>query len=279
MLLRLDTFENPEEIKMSNNVLVTGAMGGMGRAVCEKLTAFGYNVIGLDRVRPDYSEESFFAVDLCSEESVREVFCEIRKKYGTVSAIVHLAGMYDLGSLVEMDGERLARIFEVNFFAVCRVNRVFLPVLEKGGKIIITSSELAPLDPLPFTGLYGVTKSAVEKYAFSLRMELNILGYKVAVLRPGAVKTGMIDVSTDRLSEFCKSTSLYSCNAKRFRKIVDSVETKNIPPQKIANKVLRILKAERPKYVYNVNRNLLLRLLSALPDRWQTAIISLILKK
>ena len=264
---------------MSNNILVTGAMGGMGRAVCDKLTASGYRVIGIDRVCPDSGDEGFVAADLCSEESVREAFSTIREKYGSISAIVHLAGMYDLGSLIEMDGERLARIFEVNFFAVCRVNRIFLPILEEGGRIIITSSELAPLDPLPFTGLYGVTKSAVEKYAFSLRMELNLLGYKVSLLRPGAVKTGMIGVSTDRLTEFCESTSLYSCNAKRFRKIVDSVETKNISPQKIANKILRVLKVKRPKYVYNVNRNLLLRLLSALPDRWQTGIILLILKK
>ena len=154
-----------------------------------------------------------------------------------------------------------------------------MPLLERGGRIVITSSELAPLDPLPFTGLYGVTKSAVEKYAFSLRMELNLLGYKVSLLRPGAVKTGMIGVSTDRLEEFCESTSLYSCNAARFRKIVDSVEAKNIPPEKIAKKISRILKAKRPKYIYNVNRNLLLRLLSALPPRAQTNIIGLILKK
>ena len=251
----------------------------MGRAVCERLKNEGSNVIGLDRATGGEGEEDYYSVDLCSEESVTAAFSEIREKYGKISAIVHLAGMYDLGSLVEMDGERLKRIFEVNFFAVCRVNRIFLPMLEQGGRIIITSSELAPLDPLPFTGLYGVTKSAVEKYAFSLRMELNLLGYKVSLLRPGAVRTGMIGVSTDRLTEFCEGTSLYSCNAKRFRKIVDSVETKNIPPEKIAKKVSRILRARCPKYVYNVNRNLLLRLLSTLPDRIQTWIIALILKR
>lgn len=259
------------------NVLVTGALGGMGRAVCDKLGAEGYTVIGLDRAESD--ADGYYSVDLCSEEAVASTFEKIKEKYGRISAIVHLAGMYDLGSLVEMDGERLKRIFEVNFFAICRINRVFLPLLEPRGRIIITSSELAPLDPLPFTGLYGVTKAAVEKYAFSLRMELNLLGYSVSILRPGAVKTGMIGVSTDRLTEFCEGTKLYSCNAKRFRRIVDSVETKNISPQKIAGRVSRILKAKRPKYVYNVNRNLLLRLLSALPDRMQTEIIALILKR
>ena len=261
------------------NILVTGAMGGMGRAVCTRLRNDGYNVIGLDRATNEEMGEGCFPVDLCSEEELARTFGEIKEKYGEISAIVHLAGVYDLGSLVEMDGERLERIFKVNFFAVCRVNRIFFPILEKGGRIIITSSELAPLDPLPFTGLYGVTKSAVEKYAFSLRMELNLLGIKVSLLRPGAVKTGMIGVSTDRLTEFCENTRLYSCNATRFRKIVDSVETKNISPEKIACKVSRILKSKHPRYIYNINRNPLLRLLSALPARLQTAIIAQILKK
>ena len=264
---------------MNKNVLVTGALGGMGRAVCERLKSEGYTVIGLDRAPAEETWDGYFSVDLCSEESVVAAFDKIREKYGTLFAIVHLAGMYDLGSLVEMDGERLKKIFEVNFFAVCRVNRVFIPLLSEKGRIVITSSELAPLDPLPFTGLYGVTKSAIEKYAFSLRMELNLLGYKVTVLRPGAVKTGMIGVSCDRLSEFCRDTRLYSCNASRFRKIVDSVETRNIPPEKIASRVLHVLKVKCPKYIYNVNRNLLLRLLSALPARIQTGIIALILKK
>ena len=261
------------------NILVTGALGGMGRAVCERLCAEGYNVIGLDKPQSAAEHCDYFAVDLCDERAVSVVFEKIREKHGSLYAIVHLAGMYDLGSLVEMDGERLGKIFEVNFFAICRVNRVFLPILEPRGRIVITSSELAPLDPLPFTGLYGITKAAVEKYAFSLRMELNLLGYRVSVLRPGAVKTPMIGASTDRLTEFCEGTSLYSCNAKRFRRIVDSVETKNIPPQKIAKRISCILKAKHPKYIYNVNRNLLLRLLSALPARMQTGIIAMILKK
>lgn len=62
-------------------------------------------------------------------------------------------------------------------------------MLANGGRIVITSSELAPLDPLPFTGLYAITKSAVEKYAYSLRMELSLHGISVSVIRPGAVNT------------------------------------------------------------------------------------------
>ena len=106
------------------NIVVTGAAGGMGRSVSEKLLLDGYNVIGLDKNGTD--DGSILSVDLCSEESVVSAFRAVKEKCGQISAIIHLAGMYDLGSLVEMDGERLAKIFEVNFFAVCRVNRIFL---------------------------------------------------------------------------------------------------------------------------------------------------------
>ena len=122
----------------------------------------------------------------------------------------------------------------------------------------MTTSELAPLDPLPFTGIYAVTKSALDKYAYSLAMELQLLGIKVSVLRAGAVKTNMLGVSTTALDRFCDETELYSCNAKRFKNIVDRVEAGNISTDKLAEKVLKILSKRKPKFAYSINRNPLL---------------------
>jgi short-subunit dehydrogenase len=153
-----------------------------------------------------------------------------------------------------------------------------LPLLNKGSKIILTTSELAPLDPLPFTGIYAITKSALDKYAYSLKMELQLLGVSVSVIRAGAVSTSMIGASTTALDKFCSNTKIYTCNAKRFKKIVDSVEAKSIDPEKIALKTYKILLKKNPKFIYNVNRNKLLLLLNALPKRLQFAIIKKVLK-
>jgi hypothetical protein len=114
-------------------------------------------------------------------------------------------------------------------------------MLQKGSRIIITSSELAPLDPLPFNGIYGITKSVLEKYAFSLRMETNLLGIPVSIIRPGAVNTGLLDASTKAISRFVENTKMYKCNAEKFGKIVDSVESRHIPPEKIADLVMDAL--------------------------------------
>ena len=183
-----------------------------------------------------------------------------------------------LDSLVEIAEEAFEKIFQINLFGVFYINKTFMPLLKQGSRVVITTSELAPLDPLPFTGLYAVTKGALDKYAYSLRMELQLLGVSVSVLRAGAVSTGMLGVSTTALDRFCEKTATYQCNAARFRKIVNGVEAKSVSPDKIAGKALKILSKKKPKFVYTINRNKLLLLLNALPKGVQCAVIKKILK-
>ena len=256
-------------------VLVTGAAGGMGQAVCDRLARQGYTVYGLD-LKGD-PERKIYAADLRDGASVRAAARQIAEEAVRLDAVVHLAGIFDLDSLVEISEEAFLRILDINLCGVYRVNQAFLPLLRPGSRIVITSSELAPLSPLPFTGIYGLTKTAVEQYAAALRMELQLLGIHVCVLRPGAVSTGMLGVSTGRLERFCAETRLYACNAARFRAITDRVESRSIPPEKLAGKVASILASRRPRLVVCVNRNPLLLLMSALPKRLQLFLIRKIL--
>ena len=177
-----------------------------------------------------------------------------------------------------MDSADFRRIFDINVQGAFLVNNAFIPFLGSGSRIIITTSELAPLDPLPFTGIYAVTKAALDKYAYSLRMELQLLGITVSVIRAGAVKTGMLGASTDALDRFCQRTRLYRYNSKRFHRIVDSAEAKCIPPERIAGKAAAILKKKKPAFAYSINRNPLLLMLNALPQRTQLWIIRRVLK-
>ena len=259
--------------------IVTGAYGGMGYAAVRALRDNGFYVFALDReIREAEEGVTPIRVDLTSIDEIKAAYESIHSVTDNVYAIAHFAGMYNLDSLVEMSEDSFTRIFDVNVFSVYRVNKTFLPLLHNGSRILITTSELAPLDPLPFTGIYAVTKAALDKYAYSLRMELQLLGISVSVLRPGAVDTGMLGVSTTALDRFCNSTELYSCNAKRFKKIVDSVEARSVKPEKIGKITLKILKAKKPKQIYKINRNSLLLLLNILPPRLATYIIRLILK-
>lgn len=260
-------------------VLVTGAYGGMGKKTVEILKEKGFAVFALDR-KVGEKEDGIIPLeaDVTDETTIIAAYEKVKSVTDSLFAIVHFAGIYLLDSLVEADGELYKKAFEINVFGAFTVNKVFRPLLAKDSRIVITTSELAPLKPLPFTGIYAITKTALDRYAYSLKMELQLLGVYVSVLRAGAVDTGMIDASTEALDKFCKETKLYTCNSKRFKKIVDSVESKKIPPQKIGEKVFKILSKKRPKFAYTINRNPLLLILNVLPERLQFKIIKKVLK-
>ena len=261
------------------SVLITGASGGMGKAAAVYFAKNGFRVFALDRKKCAAGENIVpIEADVTSAESLQNAFETVKAHTDSLFAIVHFAGIYMLDSLAEIAEENFCRAFDVNVFGVWRVNKTFLPLLSRGSRILVTTSELAPLDPLPFTGIYAVTKSALEKYALSLGMELQLLGISVSVLRPGAVKTDMLGVSTEALDRFCRETKLYAVHSRRFKKIVESVEAKNIPPEKIAKKAFGIVTAKKPSLVSSVNRNPLLLMLNCLPLGLQRKIIGMILK-
>jgi len=260
-------------------VIIIGASGGMGSTVARALVDAGYGVIAMDKEAPCIEGASLsVGADVRSETELSEAFERVAAITDRLYAVLHFSGIYMLDSLVEMSEERMLSAYDINLFGVMRINRIFLPLLGEGSRIIITTSELAPLDPLPFTGIYALTKSALDKYAYSLRMELQLLGIHVSVLRPGAVDTGMLGASTRELDDFIQRTELYSCNADRFKRIVDSVEARRIPAERIARVAKKLLETRRPRQTVSINRNPLLLLLNILPDRLATYIIKVILK-
>lgn len=265
---------------MKQSILVTGAYGGMGRATTLALKQKGFRVFALDKTVAEPEEDVIpIQADLTDEQSVQNAFNLVSQHTNSLFAIVHFAGVYMLNSLVEMPTDQFEKIFKINLGGVFLVNKAFLPMLGDNSRIVITTSELAPLDPLPFTGIYAVTKSALDKYAYSLRMELQLKNIKVSVVRAGAVATDMLGASTKALDDFCKNTQLYTCNATRFKQIVDSVESRSVAPTKLAKKVTKILSKRNPKFAYSINRNPLLLMLNVLPKRTQCWIIKQILKK
>lgn len=251
----------------------------MGRAAVEAFRSEGYCIFALD-LKVGEAEENLFPIqaDLTDEGSVRAAYETVRSQTDRLDAVLHLAGIYMLDSLAELEMESFRRIMNVNLQGAFLVDKIFLPLLERGSRILLVTSELAPLDPLPFTGIYAISKAALDKYAYSLAMELQLLGIKVSVLRAGAVQTEMLGVSTAALDRFCEQTALYTCNAKRFKRIVERVEARCVPPRKIAAKAVRILQKRNPAFAYGINRNPLLLLLNLLPKRMQLFAIRMILK-
>ena len=254
-------------------VLLTGSAGGIGKSVLNHLVENGYFVYALD-IKPidEMNNVKSFICDLTKEDEILKVYNSIKNE-GMIDSIIHLSGTYSMDSLIEISEEKLKKIFDINFFSVYLVNKVFVDLINKNGKIIITSSEVAPLDPLPFNGIYSLTKNTLENYALSLRQELNLLDIKVIILRPGAINTGLLDDSIRNVERIEKETIHYKNNTPLFKAIVEKNESKTIEPIKVAKLINKILSKKKPKLVYSINLNPKLKLLSALPKRLQLYII------
>ena len=262
-------------------VIVTGGASGMGRATAVMLAQNGYKVYSLDITTNSEKVENIneLIVDVTSSESVQKAFEVISSLEEQIDAIVHFAGIIMMNSLIEISEQQFEKIYNVNLFGVFRINKTFFPLLNRqNGKIIITTSELAANSILPFNAIYSITKKALDAYAEGLRMELGLLGIKVITLRPGAIKTPLINSSSNQLDALVNNTVLYKGKTGKFKKIVDSQQGDTIAPEKIATLVKNILQKKNPKFIYTKNANLKLKLLNLVPSKLQLSIFKSILK-
>ena len=264
------------------SVLVTGGASGMGKAVCECLAENGYFVYSLDinKCNTDNKNIKHILADVTSFDSLQNAYNEVSKETEKLDAIINFAGIIMMNSLIEISEKEFEKIFNVNLFGVYRVNKIFLPlIMQNKGKIIITTSELAPNKILPFNSIYSISKKALDAYAEGLRMELGLLGIDVITLRPGAVKTELINSSSNALDKLVANTVMYKGHTSNFKKIVDKQQGGTIPAEKIGKLVLKILSKKNPKFVYTKNANLKLKLLNLVPAKMQLGIFKILLKE
>lgn len=252
-------------------VLITGAAAGIGAAVAKRFLENGHTVYALDIHTP--AQGVPLVADITDEEQLAFHAQSLQKSGALLDAIFHFAGVHTMASFIEGDMQKIKRLMEINVLGAMLVNKTFHPLLAPGGRVYITSSEVAPLAPLPFNGVYSVSKTAVDCYAQALRQELNLLGQRVITLRPGAVQTELAAGSARSTKALCENTVLYKTQSKNFCRLVEKFTGKPMPAEKFAAFVYKIALKKHPKYVYAKHRHLGLTLLGILPKRWQCAIV------
>ncbi len=260
------------------NVLITGAASGIGRAVCDAFLDKGYNVYAIDIQDVEQRENQIaFRADITNEDDLKVICDQIDARDTDLDLIINVAGIHRMASLVETDFCDMKRVININLLGTMLVNRVFHKLLVPKGRILIVTSEVASFDPMPFNGLYNVSKSALECYAQALRQELNLLSQKVITIRPGAVETPLSSGSRNDTEVLASTTLLYKKQARRFSGIVNAFIGKPLKPKTLAKTIYRAANAKNPKLVYKKHQSLGLILLNLLPLRWQCGIIKLLL--
>ena len=260
------------------NVLITGAASGIGMAVRDYFLDLNHIVYAIDINEIEEKKNLYsFKADITNEESLSLVKKYLINNNIELDCILNIAGIHMMTSLVEGDYDKMKRLIDINLCGTMLINNVFHSNLKKDGRIVIVTSEVAGFDPMPFNGLYNVSKSGLDCYAQALRQELNLIGQKVITIRPGAIETPLSNSSITDTKRLAENTKLYEKQASRFSSIAAKFMGKPLKPIKIAKIIYKASTKKHPKLIYKKHQNLGLVLLNILPKRLQCKIIKMLL--
>ncbi|RRA49270.1 SDR family oxidoreductase [Acidipila sp. EB88] len=189
---------------MSKTILITGASGGFGADSAKTLAKAGHRVFASMRDLNATAAATLVAefqsvgietleLDVTRETSIdAAVNALLAETGGELDVLINNAGVFFAGISETFSPDQLKNMFEVNVFGVQRVIRAALPHMRKrhSGLIINIGSILGRLT-IPFVGLYGASKHALEALTDSYRYELSQLGIDVVLVQPGPFATNL----------------------------------------------------------------------------------------
>src|SRR3984885_3106579 len=188
---------------MAKTILITGASSGFGRLTAETLSSSGHKVFAgfhsIDGPKKQVASElnakniDILRLDVTDQTSIDSAITQLLEKSNNqLDVVVNNAGMASMGISESFTPEQLRNLFEVNVFGVQRVIRATLPILraKRSGLLVNVGSILGRVT-IPFFGLYGASKYAVEAMSESYRYELSQLGVDVVLVQPSAYPTNM----------------------------------------------------------------------------------------
>ena len=180
-------------------VIVTGAGGGIGKALCDAFAAEGAgSVVCVDRNREavqavaDNINGIAFTVDVADEAQIKDMIDTVERDIGPIGIFWSNAGIFVDGGL-DTPNEAWQRCWDVNVMAHVWAARHLVPLMSaRGGGYLLNSASAAGLLNQIGVASYGVTKHAAVGLAEWIAMTHGDDGIKVSVLCPQAVNTEMI---------------------------------------------------------------------------------------
>ena len=185
---------------MAKTALVTGASGGIGRAVAQRLAADGFavavNYTG-NAAKADEAAQEIISgggraitikADMSSAEEVAQLFTQTITEFGSLDVVVHCAGIMPLAPIVKGDVEMFDKVIATNLRGTFLVFCEAAKHIADGGRIIAFSSSVLA-KAFPTYGAYVASKAGVEGLVHVLANELGKRKVTVNAVAPGPVAT------------------------------------------------------------------------------------------
>ena len=222
----------------TKTAIVTGAAGGVARALVPMLIDVGYrvalidiNAIGLAKMAAEHGDSVVaLPCDLTDLPALTAVLEKARAAFGTLDVLINNAGVTTTGPFVDIDPASIPRDIGINLVAPLHIIHPVAPWMRSPGAIVNTIS-LASITPLAGSSVYSATKFALRGFNIALHMEMRPRRITVSgVLPKVAIDTPMLLKETRE-----------GATAHNF--LGDP-----LPPEKVAKVILRAAKEGKVEY-------------------------------
>jgi len=184
----------------NKTVVITGATGGMGRALCRRFGRAGAKIALLDLHRETLDvfarelnqtgiQTLALPCDVTNEPACESAIQHIIATFGGIDALINNAGITQRSAFEKTQIGVFRKVMEVNFFGALHCTKAALPELIKNQGRIIVMSSIAGFSPLYGRSGYSASKYALHGLFESLRAELKAKDVRVLMVCPGFTAT------------------------------------------------------------------------------------------
>ncbi|AJD91369.1 hypothetical protein JMA_20520 [Jeotgalibacillus malaysiensis] len=200
-------------------VWITGASGGLGRAIAEEAARFGADLILTARderklIQTGERCRQFGAgsvlirpFDLNQTDQVPVFAQELIDEVRGVDVLVNNAGFGLFERLEDTPDEKISSMINVNVISLMLLSKAVLPSMKGGGHVVNIASQAGKL-ATPKSSIYSAAKHAVLGFSNSLRMEVAKDGIFVTTINPGPIETDFFETAD--------SSGRYADSVKKF---------------------------------------------------------------
>jgi len=198
---------------MNNKViLITGASGGIGKAIAKKFAEAQAKVV-LNDIAPaeealkSFSQEiggKYFLADVSKFEEVEKMIQDIQKEFGRLDVLVNNAGITQDRTLAKMTKEEWQKVIDIDLTGVFNCTKTALPlIIANQGKIISISSLVGQRGNFGQVN-YAAAKAGIIGFTKALCKEVGQFGVTVNAVAPGFIETRLTENLPPEVKETVK---------------------------------------------------------------------------
>jgi len=193
-------------------VLITGASGGIGKAIAKKFAQAQAkialnDIASAEEALKSFSQEigaKYFLADVSKLEEIEKMVGDVQKEFGRLDVLVNNAGVAQDRTLAKMTKEEWQKVIDIDLTGVFNCSKAALPLLiANQGNIVSISSLVGQRGNFGQTN-YAAAKAGVIGFTKALMKEVGRFGVRVNAIAPGFIETRLTENLPPEVTEMVK---------------------------------------------------------------------------